>query len=80
MAPLVPLGFLRHRSRAAGHVMRSALGGAMLAVLYFLTQFLQESLHHSVLMAGVAYLPVPVTVGGMGVLVSRVVGQGCAPS
>ena len=75
VAPLVPLGFLRHRSRAAGYVMMLALGGAMLAVLYFLTQFLQESLHYSVLMAGVAYLPVPVTVGGMGVLVSRVVGR-----
>ena len=75
VAPLVPLGFLRHRSRAAGYVMMLALGGAMLAVLYFLTQFLQESLHYSALMAGVAYLPVPVTVGGMGVLVSRVVGR-----
>ncbi len=73
--PLVPLAFLRHRGRAAGYVMMLSLGGAMLAILYFLTQFLQNVLHYSPLEAGLAYLPVPVIVGTMGWLVSRVVGR-----
>ena len=74
-APLVPLAFLVHRGRAAGYVMILTLGGAMLSILYFLTQFLQNVLHYSALTAGVAYLPVPVIVGMMGWLVSRVVGR-----
>jgi EmrB/QacA subfamily drug resistance transporter len=74
-APLVPLAFLAHRGRAAGYVMMLTLGGAMLSILYFLTQFLQNVLHYSALTAGVAYLPVPVIVGTMGWLVSRVIGR-----
>ncbi len=73
--PLVPLAFLDNRARAAGYGMMLLLGAAMLSLIYFLTQFLQEVLHYSPVMAGVAYLPIPVSVAVTGVTVSRLVAR-----
>jgi len=70
-APLVPLGFLRDRNRAAGNAMMLLLGAAMLSLIYFLTQYLQDVLHYSPVVAGAAYLPIPVTVAATSVVVSR---------
>ena len=70
-APLVPLGFLRDRNRTTGYLMMLLLGAAMLSLIFFLTQFLQEVLHYSPVLAGVAYLPVPISVAVTSVVVSR---------
>ncbi len=72
---LVPMRFLRHRNRAGGFGVMLLLGAAMLSLLYFLTQFLQNDLHYSPVVAGVAYLPIPISVGSVGLLVSRRVGR-----
>ena len=69
--PLVPLSFLADRQRAAAYSMMFLLGAAMLSLIYFLTQFLQDVLHYSPVVAGVAYLPIPVTVAITGVTVSK---------
>ncbi len=69
--PLVPLAFLADRQRAAAYSMMFLLGAAMLSLIYFLTQFLQDVLHYSPVVAGVAYLPIPVTVAITGVTVSK---------
>ena len=69
--PLLPLGFLRDRNRAGGFAVMLLLGAAMLSLIFFLTQFLQDVLHYSPLVAGVAYLPIPVAVGSTGLVVSR---------
>jgi MFS family permease len=74
-AALVPVRFLAHRNRGGGFAVMLLLGGAMLALLYFLTQFLQEVLHYSPIEAGLAYLPLPVAVGVTGLVVSRLVGR-----
>ncbi len=74
-AALVPMAFLRHRNRAAGFAIMALLGGAMLSLLYFLTQFLQDVLHYSAIHAGLAYLPIPFMVGTTGLVVSRFVGK-----
>jgi EmrB/QacA subfamily drug resistance transporter len=71
--PLLPLGFLRHRARGAGYAMMLLIGAAMLSLIYFLTQYLQEVLHYSPVVAGAAYLPVPVSVAAAGVSVSHAV-------
>jgi len=71
--PLVPLPFLRNRNRGGGFAVMLLLGAAMLSLIYFLTQYLQEVLHYSPIDAGVAYLPIPVLVGGTGLVVSRLV-------
>ena len=72
---LVPLNFLAHRGRAVGYAMMFLLGGAMLSVLYFLTQFLQNVLHYSPIHAGLAYLPLPFSVAIFSQVVSRLVGR-----
>ncbi len=69
--PLLPLRFLRDRNRAGGYAVMLLLGAAMLSLIFFLTQFLQDVLHYSALTAGLAYLPLPVVIGSTGLLVSR---------
>ncbi len=71
--PLIPLGFLRNRNRAAGFGVMLLLGAAMLSLIFFLTQFLQDVLHYSPILAGVAYLPIPVSVAATSIVVSRLV-------
>ncbi len=71
--PLIPLGFLRNRNRAAGFGVVLLLGAAMLSLIFFLTQFLQDILHYSPILAGVAYLPIPASVAATSVVVSRLV-------
>jgi len=71
--PLIPLGFLRNRNRAAGYAVMLLLGAAMLSLIFFLTQFLQDILHYSPILAGVAYLPIPVSVAATSAVVSRLV-------
>ncbi len=72
---LVPLDFLLHHGRAVGYVVMVLIGGVMLAMIYFLTQFFQNVLHYSPVLAGVAYLPVPILVASTSQLVSRLVGR-----
>ncbi len=71
--PVLPLRFLADRDRAGGYGVMLLLGASMLSLIFFLTQFLQEVLHYSPVVAGVAYLPIPVMVGGTGLVVSRLV-------
>ena len=74
-APLVPLDFLAHHGRAVGYAVMVLIGGVMLAMIYFLTQFLQNVLGYSPVLAGVAYLPVPILVASTSQVVSRLVGR-----
>ncbi len=69
--PLIPHHFLRSRNRAGGYAVMLLIGGAMLALLFFLTQFLQNVLHYSSLRAGVSYLPIPVMVASTSVFLSK---------
>ncbi len=70
-APLVPLRFLADRNRGTGYGVMLLLGGSMLSLIYFLTQYLQDILGYSPVIAGVAYLPVPITVAVTSIVVSR---------
>ncbi|HLI14737.1 MAG TPA: MFS transporter [Acidimicrobiales bacterium] len=74
-APLVPLRFVADRHRAGTYAVMLLLGGAMLSLLYFLTQYLQDVLGYSPIAAGLAYVPLPLAVGSTGALVSRKVGR-----
>ncbi len=70
-APLVPLRFLADRNRGTGYGLMLLLGGSMLSLIYFLTQYLQDVLRYSPVVAGVAYLPIPSSVALTSVLVSH---------
>ncbi len=72
---LLPLRFLRHRNRLGGYTIMFLLGGSMLSLLYFLTQFLQDVLHYSPIVTGVAYLPIPIVIGSAGFVVSKHAGR-----
>ncbi len=72
---LLPLKFLRHRNRLGGYTIMFLLGGSMLALLYFLTQFLQDVQHYSPIVTGVAYLPIPLVIGSVGFVISRHAGR-----
>jgi len=69
--PLIPLRFLADRNRSTGYVVILLVGAAMLSLLFFLTQFLQEVLGYSPLAAGVAYLPIPFMVATTSLLLSK---------
>ncbi len=72
---IIPIKFLYHKSRLAGFAIMVFISAAMLSLLYFLTQFLQDVLHYSPIVAGVAYLPIPIVIGSVGFAVSKVVGK-----
>ncbi|OIQ89456.1 putative MFS-type transporter EfpA [mine drainage metagenome] len=74
-APLLPLAFLRDRNRAGGYAVMLLLGAAMLSLIFFLTQFMQDGLHYTPIAAGVAYLPIPVAVATTSLVVARLVRQ-----
>jgi EmrB/QacA subfamily drug resistance transporter len=71
--PLVPPQFLANRRRAVGYSIMLLVGAAMLSLIFFLTQFLQEVPHYSPILAGIAYLPIPVMVATTSAVVSRLV-------
>lgn len=68
---LIPVGFLADRNRSAGYVVMMLIGGALLSLLFFLTQFLQEILGYGPLLTGVGYLPIPFMVATTSLLMSR---------
>jgi EmrB/QacA subfamily drug resistance transporter len=55
--PIVPLGLLAHRDRAAAYLARLLLVAGMMGMFFFLTQFLQEVRDLSPLETGAAFLP-----------------------
>ncbi|WP_031467786.1 MFS transporter, partial [Sciscionella sediminilitoris] len=61
-APLVPLHVFRLRTVGGGIACGLLLAGAMLALFFFLTLYLQRVLGYRPLQAGLAYLPMSLTV------------------
>ncbi|WP_324838213.1 hypothetical protein [Streptomyces sp. CB01373] len=60
--PITPLRMFTSRDRAAIHVVALALTGAPAGLFFFLTVFTQNVLHHSPVQAGLAFLPVSLTI------------------
>lgn len=56
-APIVPLRLFADRNRATSYVARLLLVAGMMGMFFFLTQFLQDVLHYSAVVTGVAFLP-----------------------
>jgi EmrB/QacA subfamily drug resistance transporter len=55
--PLLPLRVLRDRNRAGSFLAVLVIGVGMFGVFLFLTYYLQEVLHYSPVMTGLAFLP-----------------------
>ncbi|GAA2730147.1 MFS transporter [Streptomyces nogalater] len=60
--PITPLRMFTHRNRAAIYVVALALTGALSGLFFFLTVFMQNALHYSPVRAGLAFLPISLTI------------------
>ncbi len=60
--PITPLRLFADRTRVSAYVARMLLVAAMMGIFFFLTQFLQDVLAYSPIMAGLAFLPLTVMV------------------
>jgi EmrB/QacA subfamily drug resistance transporter len=63
--PLMPLGLFANRNRSGAYALRMVAGSTTLAVLFFLSQIVQNVLGFSPLRAGLAFLPL-----GIGVIIT----------
>jgi predicted MFS family arabinose efflux permease len=70
--PILPLRLLAHRTRAAANAARGLVYAGMYGMFFFLSQFLQDVERYSPLRAGVAFLPLPMSVFLSSQLTSRV--------
>lgn len=70
--PILPLRLLLHPTRSAANVARAFVYAGMYGMFFYLSQFLQDIQHYSPLRAGVAFLPMPMTVFLSSQLTSRV--------
>jgi EmrB/QacA subfamily drug resistance transporter len=70
--PLLPLRILSDRNRAAADLSIFVSAVGVFGVLLFLSYYLQDVLHLSPVMTGVAYLPQVVVVAGTSTLVTSV--------
>jgi EmrB/QacA subfamily drug resistance transporter len=70
--PVLPLRLLTHATRSAANVARGLVYAGMYGMFFYIGQFLQDIQHYSPLRAGVAFLPMPVTVFLTSQVTSRV--------
>ena len=71
--PLVPLRIFKNRNRAAAYSIALCNGATILAVFFFLSQFLQDTLHWSPIKTGVGFLPVSAGIVIVSLIASRLV-------
>jgi EmrB/QacA subfamily drug resistance transporter len=55
--PIVPLGLFSNATRSGAYIARVLIVGAMFSTFYFLSQYLQDVLHFSALLAGLSFIP-----------------------
>ena len=60
--PLVPLGIFASRALSGANIVVFCLGGSAFAMWYFISLYLQQVLGYSPIEAGLAFLPMPLTI------------------
>jgi EmrB/QacA subfamily drug resistance transporter len=73
--PITPLRLFASRERVGAYVARLLMVGAMFGMFFYVTQFLQAADGYSALRAGLAFLPVTVTIFAMVKAVPRLLGR-----
>ncbi|WP_051580246.1 DHA2 family efflux MFS transporter permease subunit [Pseudonocardia acaciae] len=74
-APLVPLSIFRNRQLSGANAVNLLLNMTLLAMFFFIALYLQRVLGLGALLAGVAYLPLTVTIVAAAQLAGRVIGR-----
>jgi EmrB/QacA subfamily drug resistance transporter len=72
-APLMPLRIYRSRTLTAANVVMLLVGGATFGMWFFVSLYLQQVLGYSPIRAGLAFLPMTLTIAAVTTLVSRAV-------
>jgi EmrB/QacA subfamily drug resistance transporter len=73
--PLMPLRIFNSRALSSANAIVFLLGAAMFAMWYFVSLYLQQVLHYSPLKAGVAFIPMTITIAISSTVASRLVGR-----
>lgn len=80
LAPLVPTGFLRNRTRVTANVAALLFASVFFTVFFLLTLYFQQVQHYSAIRTGLAYLPFGVVIGiGIGLASQLVPKVGAKP-
>jgi EmrB/QacA subfamily drug resistance transporter len=72
-APLMPLRIFRSRTLSAANLSILMVGGSSFAMWFFVTLYLQQVLGYSALKAGLAFLPMTLSIVAASTLASRLV-------
>jgi EmrB/QacA subfamily drug resistance transporter len=73
--PITPLRLFASRERVGAYAARMLMVGAMFGMFFYLTQFLQGAEGYSALKAGLAFLPVTLSIFSMVRVVPRLLGR-----
>jgi EmrB/QacA subfamily drug resistance transporter len=73
--PLVPLRIFASRLLSGANVVVFCLGGSVFAMWYFLSLYLQQVLGYSPIEAGLAFLPMPLTIAACTQAATRLTGR-----
>lgn len=73
--PLVPLAVFRRRSLTGANVVSLAVGGSILSVFFFLSLYLQQVNGYTPLRAGLAFLPMALSILAAALLAARLVAR-----
>jgi EmrB/QacA subfamily drug resistance transporter len=73
--PLVPLRIFSSRPLSAANVVVFCLGGSVFAMWYFVSLYLQQVLGYSPIEAGLAFLPMPLTIAACTRRATRMTGR-----
>jgi EmrB/QacA subfamily drug resistance transporter len=73
--PLVPLRIFASRALSGANVVVFCLGGSVFAMWYFVSLYLQQVLGYTPIEAGVAFLPMPITIAGCTQAATRLTGR-----
>jgi EmrB/QacA subfamily drug resistance transporter len=73
--PLVPLRIFASRAVSGANVVVFCLGGSVFAMWYFVSLYLQQVLGYSPIEAGVAFLPMPITIAACTQAATRLSGR-----
>jgi EmrB/QacA subfamily drug resistance transporter len=73
--PITPLRLFESRQRVGAYATRLLMVGAMFGMFFYLTQFLQGAESYSALKAGLAFLPVTLSIFAMVKVVPRLLGR-----
>jgi EmrB/QacA subfamily drug resistance transporter len=74
-APLMPLRIFASRPLTAANLVIFCMGGAVFAMWYFVSLYLQEVLGYSPLRTGLSFLPMTLTIVACSQLASRLTGR-----